>query len=383
MTLPRHPKPWFLLLDVLRGPSAILVFADHWRNLFFIDYPDLNSPGLAIKLFYLFSGAGHEAVMIFFVLSGCVIAHVVSGMVQQGRWSWSTYLSARLTRLWVVLLPALVLTTFWDRLGIFLSHGKETIYAGDYGHVLISPVAKSLNLNAFLGNLFFLQKILVPPYGSNGPLWSISYEFVYYLIFPLIFLGFTKGRLFSLSVFFRFLLAMGLLIFAGRSVSEGFVVWLMGVSVYFLYRNKPLPLRLSLPVFFLGVIFIIVCLVASRLKLFSGFLSWDLCLGIVSSMAVYAGLSAKPSNTIQLITGPLQHASVVSYSVYLFHTPLLVFIASLLFRSNSARWEPDLLHLFLGSLIALIVAFYCLLGWYFTERRTKYVRDWLAGYTSS
>jgi peptidoglycan/LPS O-acetylase OafA/YrhL len=382
MTLPRQSKPWFLLLDVLRGPAAILVFAEHWRNLFFKDFPDLVAPGLAIKLFYLFSGAGHEAVMIFFVLSGCVIAHVTSGMVRQGRWSWSAYLSARLTRLWVVLLPALVLTAIWDRLGIFLSQGKETIYAGDYGHVLNAPVAESLNLNAFLGNLFFLQKILVPPYGSNGPLWSISYEFVYYLVFPLIFLGFPQARRLYLSGLCSLALAIGLLIFAGRSVSEGFVVWFMGVSVYFLYQKNPLPRRFSFPGFFLGILLILACLVASRLKLPSGFLPWDLWLGLASASTVFAGLSAKPSPTMQRFTVPLQQASAVSYSMYLFHTPLLVFIASLLFRSNSTRWEPDLPHLSVGALIALLVALYCLFGWYCTERRTKDVRALLAGYSA-
>ncbi len=376
-----NSKPWFLLLDVLRGPAAILVFAEHLRNLFFKDFPDLDAPAMGIKLFYLFSGAGHEAVMIFFVLSGCVIAHVTFGMVQQGRWSWSAYLSARLTRLWVVLLPALVLTAIWDRLGIFLSRGKETIYAGDYGNVLVAPVAESLDLHAFLGNLFFLQKILVPPYGSNGPLWSISYEFVYYIAFPLIFLGFHQSSRLSLSRFFSLALAIGLLIFAGRAVCEGFFVWFMGVSVYFLYRKKPLLPRFALPGFLLGVVLILVCVVASRLSLSSGFLPWDLWLGLVSAVAVYAGLSAKPSITMQRITGPLQEASAVSYSIYLFHTPLLVFIASLLFRSNASRWVPDLIHLSVGALIALLVSMYCLLGWHYTERRTKDVRVWLAAFS--
>jgi peptidoglycan/LPS O-acetylase OafA/YrhL len=234
-----------------------------------------------------------------------------------------------------------------------------------------------------LGNLFFLQKILVPPYGSNGPLWSISYEFVYYLVFPLIFIGFPQTRRLSLSGFCSLVLAIGLLIFAGRSVCEGFVVWIMGVSVYFLYRNKPLPTRFALPGFLFGITLILSCVVASRLKLPSEFLPWDLWLGLVSAVTVYAGLSAKPSNTIQRITGPLQQTSTVSYSIYLFHTPLLVFIASLLFSSNSARWEPDLPHLAVGALIASLVALYCLVGWYFTERRTKDVRAWLASFSAS
>ena len=67
-------KTWYPLLDVLRGPAALLVLIGHWRNLFFKDFPELVNPGLPTKGFYLLTGAGYEAVMLFFVLSGCVIA---------------------------------------------------------------------------------------------------------------------------------------------------------------------------------------------------------------------------------------------------------------------------------------------------------------------
>lgn len=52
-------REYFPLLDALRGPAALLVFLEHWRNLFFADYDRLENPGILMKLFYLFSGAGH------------------------------------------------------------------------------------------------------------------------------------------------------------------------------------------------------------------------------------------------------------------------------------------------------------------------------------
>jgi hypothetical protein len=100
-------KVYYPLLDVLRGPAALLVFLEHWRNLFFKDFPEIANPGILMKVFYLFTGAGHQAVMLFFVLSGCVIAHVIYGLHERGKWSWRGYLSARLSRLWIVLIPAL------------------------------------------------------------------------------------------------------------------------------------------------------------------------------------------------------------------------------------------------------------------------------------
>jgi peptidoglycan/LPS O-acetylase OafA/YrhL len=177
-------KTYFPLLDVLRGPAALLVFAEHWRNLLFKDFAEAVNPGPVMKLFYLFTGAGHEAVMLFFVLSGCVIAHVIYGLHERGRWSWRGYLSARLTRLWIVLIPALLLTAFWDRIGMWIAAGKQSIYVGDgFGNILNQSVAALSDPAVFLGNVFFLQRILVPTFGSNGPVWSISYEFVYYFFF--------------------------------------------------------------------------------------------------------------------------------------------------------------------------------------------------------
>jgi len=106
---------------------------------------------------------------------------------------------------------------------------------------------------------------------------------------------------------------------------------------------------------------------------------WEFPIGIACALAVYAGLSAEPSERLTRILRPLQGLSAVSYSVYLLHMPLLVFIASLLFTSNADRWAPDLTHLAMAVPIALVVFGYCLLVWFFTEHRTLALRKWLGG----
>ena len=55
--------------------------AEHARSLVFVDYGELQSPGLWAKGFYFLTGFGHEAVMVFFVISG----YLVGGKV------WSLY----------------------------------------------------------------------------------------------------------------------------------------------------------------------------------------------------------------------------------------------------------------------------------------------------
>jgi len=373
-------KVWYPILDVLRGPAAMLVLFGHWRNLFFKDFPEVVNPGPVMKVFYLFTGAGHEAVMLFFVLSGCVIAHVINGLHERGRWSWRGYLSARLTRLWIVLIPALLLTAFWDRIGMWIAAGKQSIYLGEgFGNILNQSVAAFSDPAVFLGNVFFLQRILVPTFGSNGPVWSISYEFVYYLAYPLLLgsLVALRGRVLLGSV--SVALAGGLLVFAGSDISASFVIWLFGVAAYFLFKKAPWPARWAIPGFLGGTVLLLGCFVGSRMGLHLGPVDWEFPIAIACALAVYAGLSAEPSERLTRILRPLQGLSAVSYSVYLLHMPLLVFIASLLFTSNADRWAPDFAHLAMAVPIALVVFGYCLLVWFFTEHRTLALRKWLGG----
>jgi peptidoglycan/LPS O-acetylase OafA/YrhL len=373
-------KTWYPLLDVLRGPAALLVFAAHWRNLFFKDFSEVVNPGVMMKVFYMFAGAAHLAVMLFFVLSGCVIAHVIYGLHERGKWSWPSYLSARLTRLWIVLIPALVLTAVWDRVGMWLAAGKQSIYDGaGFGNILNHPVAALSDAGVFFGNVFFLQHILVPTFGSNEPVWSISYEFVYYLVYPLLLgsLVLLRGRV--LAGVASVLVAGGLLVLAGKFISAGFVIWLFGVAAYFLFKKAPWPARWAISGFLGGTVLLLGCFVGSRMGLHLGPVDWEFPIAIACALAVYAGLSAEPSERLTRILRPLQGLSAVSYSVYLLHMPLLVFIASLLFTSNADRWDPDFAHLAMAVPIAIVVFGYCLLVWFFTEHRTLALRKWLGG----
>src|SRR5262245_35366269 len=97
-------NPRFPYLDLIRGLAACAVAGCHLRNLFFQDYQQLRSPNSLCKAFYFFTSLGHQAVIVFFVLSGFVICNSIRGSFQNGNWSWRTYLMSRLSRLWVVLL---------------------------------------------------------------------------------------------------------------------------------------------------------------------------------------------------------------------------------------------------------------------------------------
>jgi peptidoglycan/LPS O-acetylase OafA/YrhL len=92
-----------VLLDGIRGIAAILVLLNHWRNAFFIDFDHVHSHRALLRPLYILSGAGHQAVVIFFVLSGYLISGSVLRSFQRMEWSWAQYTTHRLVRLWIVL----------------------------------------------------------------------------------------------------------------------------------------------------------------------------------------------------------------------------------------------------------------------------------------
>jgi peptidoglycan/LPS O-acetylase OafA/YrhL len=173
-------------LNWSRWVAAWLVVAEHARSLVFVDYGDLQSPGLWAKGFYFLTGFGHEAVMVFFVISGYLVGGKVWSLYREGRFGWRRYLADRASRLYAVLLVALLLGVILDWSG-YLFFNKYGLYNHGYeGSIAVLGTApiERMGWRDFLVNAFFLQTIAGPPFGSNGPLWSLAYEWWYYILFP-------------------------------------------------------------------------------------------------------------------------------------------------------------------------------------------------------
>jgi len=222
------------LLDLVRGVSALLVMLGHLRGFLFLDFCDLERAGLLTKLFYFATGLGHQAVMVFFVLSGYFVGGSALSGLGKGSFTWHGYAASRLTRLWMVLIPALLLTLCIDLLG---HHWNPGAYSGDlHAGFMSGPMPNqpaAWGTVTLLGNLCFLQTIAVPVFGSNGPLWSLANEFWYYLMFPLACCGLRALQ------DKRWGLGLGLLTGAGflgwwlpAGLVAGGAIWLLGAGVW-------------------------------------------------------------------------------------------------------------------------------------------------------
>src|SRR5450432_1788095 len=110
----RHKYIW---LDLIRGLAALEVLMQHLRTLVFQNYWD-GPTSFFKKIFYFITGFSHESVIVFFVLSGFLITGSIVNARKKGTFSSLNYGLDRLVRLWIVLIPGLVLTLIVDRAGI-------------------------------------------------------------------------------------------------------------------------------------------------------------------------------------------------------------------------------------------------------------------------
>lgn len=361
-------------LDAVRIGAALAVFASHSRNLFFLDYPLLAATdaqrGPLVQLFYFATGLGHQAVIVFFVLSGLFIGQTVQARHAPGRhWSWPDYLIDRVSRLHIVLMPALFLTVVFDLLGMTM---MPELYAGSVGNVVAPDVSARHGLINFLMNAFYLQTILGPTFGSNGALWSLANEFWYYVIFPLGLRAMvaprTKERVTALAT------GAAAVWLVGGNILMYFPIWLMGALILVLPRVELRPKwgKLLHGVSAMGVF---AALAVARVH--SGVFS-DYLLGATVAAWVYATtrLPEANSRTSSRAARTAKTLAAFSFTLYAVHLPLVIALRALVgsLGMGTARARPELSSVALFVVLLLVGGLFAWTIAQFTEAHTDGLR---------
>jgi len=364
-------------LDAIRALAAWAVMWGHVRSDFFVDFENVRAKGLAVKVLYFSTGFGHQAVMVFFVLSGFLISSSVLHGYASGRWSWREYAINRSSRLYAVLIPGLLFGLVLDRLGstVFSASGLYSHPLDGFGSAIAQD---QITVSAFIGNLFFLQTILCPTFGSNGPLWSLANEFWYYVLFPVaLFAGIawmkhSVRRAIPLTV-----LAAAMVVFLGRDKFVGFLIWMAGcglVLVYSRFQNQPRPWLI--PYAAISSLALVGCLVASRLGR-PALLGTDLSVGIAFSLFLFGVLHVGLGKQLGLYRRSAHFFARFSYSLYVLHFPFLFFLRA--WTAPIERWQPIGLHLVYGAAAGAAAVSFAWLVSTFTESRTSMLRQWMRG----
>ncbi len=299
-------------LDLLRVCAALGVVVAHVSSRRFSSrLPDLDF-------------VGHASVAVFFVMSGFVIAHVAARRERSGR----AFAIARASRIYSVLVPAIGLTLVLDALSARLDPGfyKGIVYATQ------APAGEILRCLLFVNQSYGTDYSLL----SDSPVWSLGYEVPYYALFGI--LCFARGWIAAA-------LLLPLLLIEGPAVWLAFPVWLLGAATQrFVIGRPPHLARAALALALLALLAIAyrpACALQARLYGAETHLASILAFGHSENILMFAWAGFVTAASIVVVDqsagliavpdGPLRIVRTIAgstFSIYLFHMPILVFIAA-------------------------------------------------------
>jgi peptidoglycan/LPS O-acetylase OafA/YrhL len=321
-----------LYLDWLRAAAALLVLVTHVRGGFYVKWSDLDPASqthLNYALFFI-TRLGREAVVIFFVLSGYLVGGQALGDFREGTYSIKNYLIARIARLHTVIVPALVLTALIDAINW--------------------PGRDSAHAQAFVVNLLFLQTLLGPAFGSNAALWSVAYEWWFYVIFGLVLHTLAasdrRHKVLAGALLVAIVIAIGIL---NPAILFMLPLWIFGCAVSAL---PPIKAHRGL------LIGVALTALAGAIAISS--LRWDMAgdflVGVACALLIYAvkGLRAPKYAWFGWGTS----LAAFSFSLYVIHYPINHLLQTVLLKERGVTASPAHWAVWLILVLGLIGAAY-------------------------
>ena len=305
-----------IYLDLVRFVAACLVVVYHSNSRLIVESP------------LPFSQYGHSAVIIFFVLSGYVIAFTTATKERNAKVYWAS----RLSRVLSLALPAVLLTPLLDLIGEALA---PALYAGNTTH--------GLAWLRVMSSLLFLNEIWSVSIMSfsNIAYWSLNYEVWYYVLFSIYIFG-SPSRRWAWIGLVAALIGPKILLLAP--------VWSAGVLIYRWQGAQRMPewsawlgLVASFILFYAFEQSRLADLVSEQLKTFLGtslhrelafskwvFTDYLLTLIVCLNFVCMRRIARRYARLALTLERPVRAAASYTFSIYLLHQPLIYFWAALI-----------------------------------------------------
>lgn len=363
-------------LNASRWIAALLVLVGHIRNLILVDYALVEHKSSALQLLYLVTGFGHEAVVLFFVISGFLVGGLTWKKWRQQGCEICNFMVARISRIYTVLVPALAMGIALDSVGLGMFNASELYTNAARFHTGSIPDSVGvLDWMTVLGNLFMLQTVAVDVAGSNGPLWSLANEWWYYCIFACVGIA-AYGKSWWRSAFA--IVAIVLLVVLPLKMTLWGLIWVVGIAAHKWIESARLRPHPALGLGTLALVLVISRqshgsqILGTGHEMLEGFLK-DLVVGLGYAIALAS--TSRIKNSIAFF-GMHRKLADFSFTTYLFHFPLMLFFVAAAFQLFG--WEfkrqPDVLGLTYLLAMATFVYAICYLISLMTERKTNLVR---------
>lgn len=332
-------------LDTFRWMSALAVCVGHSVWVFYTSsLSDVN------PWHFIFGLIAQASVMIFFVLSGFFICQSMCGSIKNGNLNVKSYAQKRLNRLYPPLLLALFLSLiiFFISPYFFTTNSRTFI---DNGFLARQDIQETFL--SFIGSALFLNGFLSSGLKSNPALWSLPYEFWYYV--SICFIPFLyKKRVLAIV----FMAVVIVLFFKKMFVLYAFV-WYAGAILAIAYNhqfkvNKKLMYMLGFISFISSSFFAINhglnsnhMEVYTRLPIIP---MYNFSIGLLFSVILYFILN----RDLKVGAFKPSYASF-SYTNYVIHMPIMFFVYGV-FQYEFIGMNRFLL--FLSSILIAFVLFF-------------------------
>ena len=268
---------------------------------------------------------GFVGVDVFFVISGYLITGIIAGELNEGRFSLASFYERRVRRIF----PALFFMLAGACLLAFLTLPPQALR--EFAKTVISTVL-------FSSNIQFLQ--LSGYFDGSGDLkpllhtWSLAVEEQFYIGFPLLMLiiyRWFRSKLLPI-------LALATLLALAKSL---WVFHKAPMAAFYLTPNRAIELlvgvMLSVAVLpelkhrlgrelctGLGLLLILGCVMCyDAASPFPGWRALVPCVG--AALIILGGRDGDSTVRTLLSLGPIRYVGAISYALYLWHWPLLVF----------------------------------------------------------
>ncbi len=310
-------------LDSLRGLAAVTVMVHHYLLTFPSVYPyGQEDAPLTVKLLTYsplhLIWTGYEAVLLFFVLSGFVLAlPTVHGRIP----NYSGFITKRWARVWIpyiVVVSVAGLANFC--FGQLAVPGTSSWFQGAW---------QQLSWEGYINHLLLIGN-LEPFSGQFIPVvWSLRYEMLSSLAFPLLLF---LSRSLSWPVVVLIGAALNLLghLYEGSLRPLQFLLMFLVGILLARHRErlialfKSLPRVSHVPILTVGLGLYICTWLGwhgSRTPLESALLDWGITLA--AALAIMVALASRTANYL-LTWRPVVWLGRISYSIYLTHTLVML-----------------------------------------------------------
>jgi peptidoglycan/LPS O-acetylase OafA/YrhL len=299
----KNRNAYVLQLTSLRGIACMVVLAGHVVQVVNYHY---TSTGIVAFFRRAVTGAvnAEGAVLVFFVLSGCVLALSLKNLTGFESHIVGGFYVKRVFRLYPLLWLSLIFAVFsmWV--------AKDFANAGIFSDWLRGNILTRVSLSHSLLSLTGMYT------AYNGPMWSLRVERVYSFLFPAIYLAMRQQ---SYRKWTLILLALFALIPVPQHFGTGFAIsFAAGACIPLLPARPPLnPAILLLT---------LIVIMYDRLAL-AGFNPPEHVFDLIETAAAFfivRDIYAAGPRYRALLSRPIVLLGELSFSIYLLHLPVFL-----------------------------------------------------------